>query len=199
MKGGFNGLKTKILNEQPCAFYVHCFAHQLQLALVAVAKDNVDVNTFFLLANDVVNNIGASSKRRDALREMQQKELMKALENDSLVKGRGLNQETSLKRARATRWNSHYGILITLISMYSPVVIVLEMIVDDNAKDSVAEANRLLREIQSFEFVFLLFLMKSILGITNDLSHALQKNDQEIVNAMTLVNTCKRTTTLHEE
>ncbi|KAM1302248.1 hypothetical protein ACFX2H_013196 [Malus domestica] len=191
MKGEFNGLKTKILNDQPCAFYVHCFAHQLQLALVAVAKNNVDVNTFFLLANNVVNNIGVSCKRRDALREMQQKELMKALENDSLMTGRGLNQETSLKRAGATRWNSHYGTLISLITMFSSVVNVLEMIVDDNTNDSVAEANRLLKDIQSFEFVFLLFLMKSILGITNDLSQALQRDDQEIVNAMTLVNTCK--------
>ncbi|CAN6703398.1 unnamed protein product [Malus baccata var. baccata] len=103
MKCEFNGLKTKILNDQPCAFYVHCFAHQLQLALVTVAKDNVDVNTFFLLANNVVNNIKTSCKRRDALREMQQKELMKALENDSLMTGRGLNKETSLKRAGATR------------------------------------------------------------------------------------------------
>nr|XP_028956520.1 zinc finger MYM-type protein 1-like [Malus domestica] len=138
MKCEFNGLKTKNLNEQPCAFYVHYFAHQLQLALVVIAKDNVDVNTFFLLANNVVNNIGASCKHRDALREMQQKELMKALENDSLMMGRGLNQETSLKCVGATRWNSHYGTLISLISMYSSVVNMLEMIVDDNTNDSVA-------------------------------------------------------------
>ncbi|XP_070672078.1 uncharacterized protein [Malus domestica] len=160
-------------------------------ALVAVANDNVDVNIFFLLANNVVNNIGASCKHRHALREMQQKELMKALENDSLMTGRGLNQETSLKCVEATRWNSHYGTLISLITMFSSVVNVLEMIVDDNTNDSVAKANRLLNDIQSFEFVFLLFLMKSILGITNDLSQALQKDDQEIVNAMALVNTCK--------
>ncbi|XP_050113874.1 uncharacterized protein LOC126592184 [Malus sylvestris] len=191
MKGEFNGLETKILNDQPCAFYVHCFAHQLQLALVAVTKNNVDVNTFFLLANNVVNNIGASCKRRDALREMQQKELMKALENDSLMTRQGLNQETSLKCAGATRWNSHYGTLISLITMFSSVVNVLEMIVDDNTNDSVAKANRLLKDIQSFEFVFLLFFMKSILGITNDLSQVLQRDDQEIVNAMALVNTCK--------
>ena len=75
--------------------------------------------------------------------------------------------------------------------MFSSVINVLEMIVDDNTNDSVAKANRLLKDIQSFEFVFLLFLMKSILGFTNDLSQALQKDDQEIVNAMTLVNTCK--------
>ncbi|XP_068319524.1 uncharacterized protein [Pyrus communis] len=65
------------------------------------------------------------------------------------------------------------------------------MTVDDNTNDSVVEANRLLKDIQSFEFVFLLFLMKSILGIINDLSQALQKDDQEIANAMALVNTCK--------
>ncbi|CAN6570628.1 unnamed protein product [Malus baccata var. baccata] len=119
------------------------------------------------------------------------KELMKALENDSFITGRGLNQETSLKCAGATRWNSHYGTLISLITIFSSVVNVLEMIVDDNTNDSVAEANRLLKDIRSFQFIFLLFLMKSILGITNDLSQALQKNDQEIVNAMALVNTCK--------
>ena len=29
MQGEFNGLKTLIMNENECAFYVHCFAHQL--------------------------------------------------------------------------------------------------------------------------------------------------------------------------
>ncbi|KAK9672138.1 hypothetical protein RND81_12G079400 [Saponaria officinalis] len=38
MRGSINGLKTLILNESPSAYYVHCFAHQLQLTLVAVAK-----------------------------------------------------------------------------------------------------------------------------------------------------------------
>ncbi|XP_075483786.1 uncharacterized protein LOC142523939 [Primulina tabacum] len=33
MHGKFNGLKTLILKENSCAFYIHCFAHQVQLAL----------------------------------------------------------------------------------------------------------------------------------------------------------------------
>ena len=45
--------------------------------------------------------------------------------------------------------------------------------------------------MQSFEFLFTLHLMKTILGITEELSKALQKNDQDIVNAMTLVKICK--------
>ena len=35
MQGDINGLKTLILKENKLAFYVHCFAHQLQLTLVA--------------------------------------------------------------------------------------------------------------------------------------------------------------------
>nr|GEV39911.1 hypothetical protein [Tanacetum cinerariifolium] len=39
MRGEWNRLKALILNECPFAYYVHCFAHQLQLALVAASKD----------------------------------------------------------------------------------------------------------------------------------------------------------------
>jgi hypothetical protein len=44
MKGHVNGLKKLIMDESPSAYYVHCFAHQLQLTLVAVAKENLDCN-----------------------------------------------------------------------------------------------------------------------------------------------------------
>ncbi|CAN6580202.1 unnamed protein product [Malus baccata var. baccata] len=191
MRGELNGLKTKILREQPCAYYVHCFAHQLQLALVAVAKKNIDIASFFATANSVVNHVGASCKRRDSLRGQLQEEFVIAFENDCLITGRGLNQETSLKRAGDTRWNSHYGTLISIISMFSSVVHVLQMVIDDNPNESAAEANKLMRMILTFEFVFHLFLMKVILGLTNDLSQALQRKDQEIVNAMALVKSCK--------
>ncbi|XP_016565836.2 zinc finger MYM-type protein 1 isoform X2 [Capsicum annuum] len=38
MQGEFNGLKILIMKDTPSAYSVHCFAHQLQLTLVAVAK-----------------------------------------------------------------------------------------------------------------------------------------------------------------
>jgi len=47
MRGELNGLKTFILNENSFAYYVHCFAHQLQLTLVAVAKNHIQIATFF--------------------------------------------------------------------------------------------------------------------------------------------------------
>lgn len=43
----------------------------------------------------------------------------------------------------------------------------------------------------SFEFAFNLHLMKKILGISNELSGALQRKYQDIVNTMRLVQICK--------
>ncbi|KAI5324306.1 hypothetical protein L3X38_033379 [Prunus dulcis] len=160
-------------------------------ALVAVAKKNIDIASFFTTTNSVVNHVGASCKRRDALRAQLQEELVIAFENDCLITGRGLHQETSLKRAGDTRWSSHYGTIISIISMFSSVIHVLQMIIDDNPNDSAGEANKIQREMLTFQFVFHLFLMKAILGLTNDVSQALQKKDQEIVNAMALVKSCK--------
>ena len=48
MQCEYNGLITLILKENKSAFYIHCFAHQLHLALVTVAKKNVSIEVFFM-------------------------------------------------------------------------------------------------------------------------------------------------------
>ncbi|XP_057798119.1 uncharacterized protein LOC131014237 [Salvia miltiorrhiza] len=193
MQGAFNGLKALILKENPCAFYIHCFAHQLQLALVAVAKKHILVSALFFSVTSVVNVVGASSKRCDILHQKEAEKIFSALNNGDLVSGRGLNQETTLKRSRDTRWSSHYDTLISLITLFSSTIKVLEIIVEDGvSSEQKGEANNLLGLMQSFDFVFTLHLMRSNLGITNELSKALQRKDQDIVNAMALVKIAKK-------
>ena len=86
-----------------------------------------------------------------------------------------MNQETNLKRPGDTRWRSYYETTLNLILMFSAVVDVLEIIEEDGLSDQKVEARSIIRSILSFEFVFTLHLMKNILGITNELSIALQK------------------------
>ncbi|XP_021802819.1 uncharacterized protein LOC110746897 [Prunus avium] len=152
MSGEFNGLKTLIMRENEYTYYVHCFAHQLQLAIVGLAKKKQSlIGAFFTLVSNVVNIVGAPSKRRDILRDKQALKVVEALTNGELSSGKGLNQATKIKRSCDTRWGSYYGL------------------------------------VQSFDFVFSLHLMRNILGITNALSQALQRDEQDIVNAMDLV------------
>ena len=79
--------------------------------------------------------------------------------------------------------------------MFSTIVDVLEIIEEDGLSDQKVEARSIMRSILSFEFVFALHLMKNILGITNELSIALQKKKkkkQDIVNSMDLVKVFKQ-------
>jgi hypothetical protein len=45
--------------------------------------------------------------------------------------------------------------------------------------------------MQSFEFIFILQLMKKVLGITHELSQTVQRSDQDIVNSIKLVKMSK--------
>ena len=63
--------------------------------------------------------------------------------------------------------------------MFSVVVDVLEVIEENGLSDQKVEARSIMRSILFFEFVFALHLMKNILGITNELSIALQKKKKK--------------------
>ena len=181
------------MRKNRSAFYVHCFAHQLQLTLVSVANNHSKIATFFKTIAILSNIVGASCKCRDILREKQFEKVIEGIANGDILTGRGLNQETTLKRAGDTRWGSHYGTLMSLICLFSFVINVLLVGGEHRSlKQQRAQANNLLELTQSYEFAFHLHLMQVVLGITNDLSQALQIKDQDIVNAMALVKISKK-------
>ncbi|XP_039144019.1 uncharacterized protein LOC120281199 [Dioscorea cayenensis subsp. rotundata] len=92
MSGEFNGLKALILKRNPYARYIYCFAHQLQLEIVVVAKNN------------------------------------------------------------RIRYSGKFD-----------------------------------TKMENYQFVFVMYLIRHLLGITNELSLALQEKDQIIVQAMRLI------------
>ncbi|KAL6509305.1 hypothetical protein OROGR_022615 [Orobanche gracilis] len=192
MKGEINGLKTLIMEDAPNAYYVHCFAHQLQLTLVAVAKRNNECAWLFDTLAMLLNVIGVSCKRREMIRDVQAQKVAQALEIGELETGTGLNQERGLMRPGDTRWGSHFKTLLNVINLFSTIVEVL-MIIGGNGfnSDDKAKAQGILYSLESFDFVFMAQLMTTILGYTNDLCLALQRRDQDVVNAMRLVTITK--------
>ena len=82
---------------------------------------------------------------------------------------------------------------ISLIGLFSYVIDVFFIIREDGTlAKQIAQADNLLILIQYFEFAFTLHLMKTILWITINLSQALQRKDQDIVNAMAIVKVTKQ-------
>ncbi|KAH7676979.1 Ribonuclease H-like protein [Dioscorea alata] len=160
MRGQFNGLKTLILNENPFAFYVHCFAHQSHYVTM------------------IVNIVGASCKRRDALLQKHHDKIVEKLERGEIFSGRGQHQETNLARPGDTRWGSHYTTLIRLFTMWESVLEVLENVcTDGNVAEQRGMASGLIQRMESFEFIFILHQIIKVLGLTNDLSNALLQWD----------------------
>ncbi|XP_061372285.1 uncharacterized protein LOC133314778 [Gastrolobium bilobum] len=170
MSDQFSGMKSLILVENNFAHYVHCFSHQLQLALVACAKKVYTLTNFFNFIPLLCNAVGASCKRTNILREKQFDEIVKSIASDDVQSGRGLNQEMSLSRPEDTRWSSHYRSLVSLCTLFGHVLDVLEIIKDDttllHAKRS--EASGLMMRMQTFEFVLLLKMMIIDQGLGNN-------------------------------
>ncbi|ESQ38835.1 hypothetical protein EUTSA_v10022494mg [Eutrema salsugineum] len=103
MRGKLNGLRTLISRESSSAYYVHCFAHQLQLVVVAVAKKHLEVENFFDKIFVLVNVVVASCKRKDKMKEIHWDTIEKGVSSGEIKTGKGLNQESSLPRPGNTR------------------------------------------------------------------------------------------------
>lgn len=192
MQGEFNGLKSLILKDNPCAFYVQCFAHQLKLALVSVMHKDKEASKFFTHVSHIVNVVSGSCRRQDLLRDKQATEVYEGICSGETLTGRVLNQEATLKRSGDTRWGTHYSTLLSLIRLFGPVINVLEDSEEHTKdKDLRGNAGMMLTNMQNFDFIFFLHFMANVLGLNNELTRALKRKDQDIVNAMKLVKVTK--------
>jgi ribosomal protein L22 len=192
MRGGWNGLQALVSNDCPYAYYIHCFAHRLQLALVAASKEVISVHQFFTNLNSVVNFVCASCNRYEDLRVAQADENAYLIEIGEIESGSGLNQISTLQRAGDMRWSSHLRSVSNLIKIFSPACEVILKVIDVGTTSSQrAEADSVYQVMTSFEFVFILHLMKETMQITDHLCQALQSKSQDILSAMGLVSSTK--------
>ena len=76
--------------------------------------------------------------------------------------------------------------------MYGATITVLESMVQEGSSNSICgEAGGCLIVMKSFEFIFILYLIHKIIGITDLLCRVLQQKSLNILNAMDLVSTTK--------
>lgn len=57
----WNGLQAFFINDYLYAYYLHCLARQLQLALIVATKEVSNGHTFFYNLIFIINNVSASS------------------------------------------------------------------------------------------------------------------------------------------
>ncbi|XP_023735844.1 uncharacterized protein LOC111883758 [Lactuca sativa] len=191
MRGHFKGLQALISKDCPSAYYVYCFAHQLQLALMAASQGVIALQKFFTQLSFVINVVGASSKCSDQLRDAQAEQMTYFKSIGELETGRCLNQIGTLQRAVDTRSGSYLKLVSTLIKMFSSICEVLLKIIKDGTGSIRGDADSAYETITTFGFIFVLHLEKEIMEITDLLCQALQKQSQDILNALRIVASTK--------
>ena len=78
---------------------MHCFAHRLQLALVAASKEVHEVWLFFSKLSIIANFASSSFKLHSELKSIRKDEIIDLLASGELQSGRETNQIRTLQRA----------------------------------------------------------------------------------------------------
>ncbi|XP_050289748.1 uncharacterized protein LOC126727891 [Quercus robur] len=181
MRGMWNGLQALILNDCSYVYYIHCFAHRLQLALVKASKQVVPISHFFLTLLFLIKIVNASCKRNEQLKVANANEIARLIDLEELETRSGLNQIGTLQQPVETRWSSHFRSVSSLLRMFTSTIEVLQNIIDDAIdREYRAEGESAYDGLTSFEFVFILHLEKGTMEITDKLCQALQSQSQDI-------------------
>lgn len=161
MRGIWNGLQSLFLKDFPYAYYVHCFAHRLQLALVTASREIKPINKFFEKLTFVVNVVCSSPNRHDKLQEAQLKEIENLLEIDEIITSKDENQNGTLKRIGTTRWGWHFDSICSLMNMYEATCHVLKTLSKEGENyNTRGDDDSGFNYLKEFDFILILHLMK---------------------------------------
>ncbi|VDI62435.1 Hypothetical predicted protein [Mytilus galloprovincialis] len=171
MSGKYNGVQAKILEQSPEASYIHCKAHQLNLALVHSSKE-LCVRNMMSTVQEIAFKFDYSAKSLTAFTE-------ELSENENVQDQ--LERRTKLRTLCETRWSSRADSLYTFRTAFEVVVSALNSLKDDNDDKAAQSMNAILR----FEFIISLVVAEHILSATVALTNYLQKTDIDLIESLT--------------
>lgn len=155
MSGDYNGLQSKFREECPYAYYIHCFAHCLNLVVMATSRETVSVVECFNIVQAIHTTCSASCKRNSHLQEAARNELEKMLSEGYLETGKGKNQPMSTEALNSTRWNCRVRALLHVRWLWIPISNVLQRIGSDAVNyQNRPDALSILDKMWTFNFVF---------------------------------------------
>uniref|UniRef100_H2ZU17 HAT C-terminal dimerisation domain-containing protein n=1 Tax=Latimeria chalumnae TaxID=7897 RepID=H2ZU17_LATCH len=172
MRGAYKGVTMLIHKENPLTYYVHCYAHILNLCIVDMVSSIPVVQNAFGILQALQMFIEGSSKRHAVFKKM-------TSEKESF------GGPTTLKSLSDTRWNCQVESIRAVLEKFDEMVEPLCEITTGDSKAG-SEAYVLLRNVQDFNFLHCMFFMWRVLMQTNQLSKLLQSKELLYHTAMTM-------------
>ena len=181
MSGCCNGVATKILEKNPKAIYIHCWAHQLNLVLVGSCKIVAAASDFFALLQALYVFMSSSVPHSMFID--------KQSEN---TRDRHIIQ---LKKLSDTRWSCRHASIKAVTMTISCIISTLQELsmTSSNSSSRAVEARGLLFQIKYFEFLLCLVMFEKIFSITGKLSDLLQAESLSYAAAASCIQATKET------
>ncbi|KAL4119032.1 hypothetical protein QTP88_011905 [Uroleucon formosanum] len=161
MVGKYQGVQTRVTNQNPRAFFTPCASHNLNLVLRDAAKNSSRASTFFGTVQRIYTIFSASTSRWDIFKKC-----------CSIF---------TVKQWSETRWESRVNSVKALRFQLPNIIEALEE-VSETSNDSIAksDARSLITEICTYEFILSLIIWYDILVQVNIVSKSLQGKDATI-------------------
>lgn len=171
MRGHISGVQTRIKEVVPHAYYLHCYAHQLNLVLVHTLGDISKIFDFFKVTQNLYNFIANSGNR-----------------HERFVATQTRLQQTVLKleRTSTTRWFYWYYAVKKIKKRLAAILLVLETEEDDRV-----ESMGIIAQLEKPSFLFLLVALHKLLKITYNLSQELQREELHLAKSVVLIKCTK--------
>lgn len=173
MSGRFNGVQKLIRDKFPAAFYIHCSAHSLNLA-ICHASQVQHIRNCFGTIKSINTFMKKSAKRQHILQQ-------KIKENTQEVHWRKLTSMCD------TRWVENHDGLLRFKEIILPIVLALEELSLVTNMETSSKATQFLKSITSAEFVISICTAEVVFKHTISLCKCLQKVDCDLISAMDLV------------
>lgn len=162
MSGHIGGLRTLVQERYPCATFVHCYAHVLNLTLQHSSSNIKECRIFFQTLSGLAAFFSKSPKRTHALKDFVGKKLPKVA---------------------PTRWNFTSRLVNTVQEYREPLLTFFDDLIENSCEwdnDTVVQARGFFSFLDSFETCFMVNVFSKIFRHTDVLYDTLQTQSLDI-------------------
>ena len=179
MSGRCNGVQKRVREFAPCAAYIHCYAHVLNLVLVDSVKSITTATDFFTLMEALYVFV-STSKVHVVFIEKQ-------------LSLHPSKQPLELQKLSDTRWVCRYAAVNAICCTYDALLLTIEEVAESSDSSKAIEARGLYHQVKAFSFIVSLVVFDRILSCTKHLSDQLQSSTIDLSIAADLVAATKST------
>ena len=171
MAGHISGVQQRLKVDHPCAMYIHCLSHKLNLVLVNSCTVNRTALGFFNTVDELYKYFAAPGAH-DVFVEMQ---------TNLAIRRREIVQQSD------TRWACRWKSVLAIKTQYSAILKSLEVL-SDPAETRSVEATGIARQMQDPSFVICLIIFADFLRNIHVVHKALQSKDMTLAKASSMIN-----------